>query len=127
MHRGSELASFRLYGPAAGGRACPSAGASATGPLLSVAVSAAPKAHAGVVAGVVNTARMIGATLGVPCLAVSLQRTGTRTQNPAFVGGAIIEILDALEAWRALPGDALSASPQRASRPLQAPAQWRRS
>jgi hypothetical protein len=29
-----------------------------TGPLLSVAVSAAPKAHAGAAAGVVNTARM---------------------------------------------------------------------
>src|SRR5215471_10213524 len=39
-----------------------------TGPLLSVAVSAAPKAHAGAAAGVVNTARMIGATLGVAVL-----------------------------------------------------------
>jgi hypothetical protein len=67
-----------------------------TGPLLSVAVPTAP-AHAGVAAGVVNTARMIGATLGVAVLGgifaahagqnpVDPQRIVAGLQ-PAFVGG----------------------------------------
>src|SRR5262249_12182098 len=36
-----------------------------TGPVLTVAVSAARKEHAGVASGIVNTARIVGATLGV--------------------------------------------------------------
>jgi MFS family permease len=89
-----------------------------TGPLLSVAVSAAPKAHAGAAAGVVNTARMIGATLGVAVLGgifaayagqnpVDPQQIVAGLQ-PAFVGGAISEILGALAAWRWIPSDALA-------------------
>jgi MFS family permease len=88
-----------------------------TGPLLSVAVSAAPKAHAGAAAGVINTARMIGATLGVAVLgAIFAAHTGQNPVDPqqivaglhpAFVGGAISEILGALAAWRWVPSDAL--------------------
>ncbi len=108
-----------------------------TGPLLSVAVSAAPKAHAGAAAGVVNTARMIGATLGVAVLGgIFAAHAGQNPVDPqqiveglhpAFAGGAVSEILGALAAWRWIPRDALSSSPPRPSWPLQAPAQWRRS
>jgi MFS family permease len=89
-----------------------------TGPLLSVAVSAAPKAHAGAAAGVVNTARMIGATLGVAVLGgIFAAHAGQNPVDPqqivaglqpAFVGGAISEILGALMAWRWIPSDALA-------------------
>jgi MFS family permease len=89
-----------------------------TGPLLSVAVSAAPKAHAGAAAGVVNTARMIGATLGVAVLGgIFAAHAGQNPVDPqqivaglqpAFVGGAISEILGALTAWRWIPSDALA-------------------
>jgi DHA2 family methylenomycin A resistance protein-like MFS transporter len=92
-----------------------------TGPLLSVAVAAAPKAHAGVAAGVVNTARMIGATFGVAVLggifAVHAgqnpvdQESIVAGLHPAFVGGAISEFLGALAAWRWIPRDALRTSP----------------
>jgi MFS transporter, DHA2 family, methylenomycin A resistance protein len=108
-----------------------------TGPLLSVAVSAAPKAHAGAAAGVVNTARMIGATLGVAVLggifAAHAGQNPTDPQqiveglHPAFIGGAISEILGALVAWRGIPADALSSPQPRPSGPLPAPAQWGRS
>jgi DHA2 family methylenomycin A resistance protein-like MFS transporter len=87
------------------------------GPLLSVAVSSAPKAHAGAAAGVVNTARMIGATLGVAVLgAIFAAHAGKNPVDPqrivaglhpAFVGGALSEILGALAAWRWIPRGAL--------------------
>ena len=88
-----------------------------TGPLLSVAVSSAPKAHAGAAAGVVNTARMIGATLGVAVLGalfaahagqnpVDPQRI-VEGLHPAFLGGAISEFLGALAAWFWIPRGAL--------------------
>jgi EmrB/QacA subfamily drug resistance transporter len=90
-----------------------------TGPLLSVAVSAAPKEHAGAAAGVVNTARMIGATLGVAVLgAIFAAHVGQNPLDPqgivaglhpALVGGAISELLGALAAWRWMPRGALPA------------------
>src|SRR6185312_11388160 len=39
-----------------------------TGPVVSVAVSAAPESHAGTASGILNTARIAGATLGVAIL-----------------------------------------------------------
>jgi MFS family permease len=84
-----------------------------TGPLLSVAVSAAPKAHAGAAASVVNTARMIGATVGVAVLgAIFAAHAGQNPVDPqrivaglhpAFVVGALSEIVGALAAWRWIP------------------------
>jgi MFS family permease len=81
-------------------------------------LSAAPKAHAGAAAGVVNTARMIGATLGVAVLGgIFAAHAGENPVDPerivaglhwAFVGGAISEILGALTAWRWIPSDALA-------------------
>src|SRR5262249_60441306 len=88
-----------------------------TGPLLSVAVSAAPKAHAGAAAGVINTARMVGATLGVAVLGglfaahagqnpVDPQRI-VEGLHPAFIGGAISEFVGTRAASRWTPNDAL--------------------
>jgi len=88
-----------------------------TGPLLAVAVAAAPTAHAGAAAGVVNTARMVGATLGVAVLGgLFAAHAGPRPIDPqgivdglhsAFVGGAISEGFGALVAWRWIPRNAL--------------------
>jgi hypothetical protein len=39
-----------------------------TGPVVSVAVSAAPESHTGTASGILNTARIVGATLGVAIL-----------------------------------------------------------
>jgi MFS family permease len=88
-----------------------------SGPLLAVAVAAAPRQHAGAAAGVVNTARMIGATLGVAMLGgVFAAYAGTNPADPehivaglrpAFVGGALGEMLGALAAWRWIPRDVL--------------------
>ena len=102
-----------------------------TGPLLSVAVSVAPKAHVGAAAGVVNTARMIGATLGVAVLgglfaahagqnAVDPQRV-VEGMHPALLGGAISEFLGALAAWCWIPRDAL-----RVPRRFRPQTTWRR-
>ena len=60
-----------------------------SGPLLSVAVAAAPKEHAGV--SPVDADRIVAGL------------------HPAFVGGAIGEFIGALAAWRWIPRDALRA------------------
>jgi MFS transporter, DHA2 family, methylenomycin A resistance protein len=91
-----------------------------TGPLLAVALRAAPKAHAGAAAGVVNTARMVGATFGVAVLGALFAAHAGQTPadpqaiaeglHPAFVGGAASEFLGAAAAWLWIPADALRAS-----------------
>jgi EmrB/QacA subfamily drug resistance transporter len=88
-----------------------------TGPLLSLAVSAVAKAEAGVAAGIINTARMVGATLGVAVLgAVFAAHAGVSPVDPdrivagvhpAFVGGALGEFVGVLAVWRWTPRDAL--------------------
>jgi EmrB/QacA subfamily drug resistance transporter len=88
-----------------------------TGPLLAVAVAAAPRAHSGAAAGVVNTARMVGATLGVAVLGgLFAWHAGPSPVDPqgivdglhpAFAGGAISEGLGALATCLLLPRDAL--------------------
>jgi len=88
-----------------------------TGPLLSVGLAAAPKLNTGGAAGVVNTARMVGATLGVAVLGgfvaaqagqnpIDAQRIAEGL-HPALVGGAASEFLGALLAWRWIPANAL--------------------
>ncbi len=94
-----------------------------TGPLLSLAVSAVPKAEAGVAAGIINTARMVGATLGVAVLgAVFAAYAGASAVDPnrivaglhpAFIGGAVSELLGALAVWRWAPRGALRAATPR--------------
>jgi predicted MFS family arabinose efflux permease len=88
-----------------------------TGPLLSLAVSAVQKAQAGVAAGIINTARMVGATLGVALLgAVVAAHAGASPVDPekfvaglhpAFTGGALGELLGALAVWRWVPRNGL--------------------
>jgi hypothetical protein len=90
-----------------------------TGPLLSVAISAAPKAHAGAAAGVINTARMIGATLGVAVLGSLFAAHAGQSPDdpqriieglrPAFLGGALSEMLGALAGGWGIPRVALRA------------------
>jgi DHA2 family methylenomycin A resistance protein-like MFS transporter len=101
-----------------------------SGPLLSVAVSVAPTAHVGAAAGIVNTARMFGATLGVAVLGglfaahaglnpVDPQRIAEGL-HPAFGGGAIGEFLAAVAAWRWIPRGTLAARCDRPASPLAA-------
>jgi EmrB/QacA subfamily drug resistance transporter len=88
-----------------------------TGPLLAVGLAAAPRLNAGAAAGVVNTARMVGATLGVAVLGgffaaqagqdpIDAQRLAEGLQ-PALAAGAASELLGALLAWRWIPASAL--------------------
>jgi len=97
-----------------------------TGPVLNVAVSAAPSPQAGVASGIVNTARIVGATLGVAVLgALFASHAG---QNPAtasaivaglwppLIGGAIVEFAGALVAWAIIAPGAAGAAP--AARPI---------
>ena len=88
-----------------------------TGPLLSVGLAAAPKLNTGAAAGIVNTARMVGATLGVAVLGGFFAAHAGQNPidalgiaealQPALVGGAASEFLGALLAWRWIPADAL--------------------
>jgi MFS transporter, DHA2 family, methylenomycin A resistance protein len=88
-----------------------------TGPLLSVGLAAAPKRNTGAAAGVVNTARMVGATLGVAVLGgffaaqagqgpIDPLRIAEGLQ-PALIGGAASEFFGALLAWYWIPTTAL--------------------
>jgi MFS transporter, DHA2 family, methylenomycin A resistance protein len=92
-----------------------------TGPVLNVAVSAAPSTQTGIASGIVNTARIVGATLGVAVLgALFASHAG---QNPAtasaivaglwppLIGGAVIEFAGAVAAWAIIaPGTIGTAS-----------------
>jgi MFS transporter, DHA2 family, methylenomycin A resistance protein len=75
-----------------------------TGPVNSVAVTNVPKARAGTASGLVNTARMAGATLGVAVLGAlfavfSGGPSGMVGGLPAaFLGGAAAELFGALVA-----------------------------
>src|SRR5262249_14373555 len=91
-----------------------------TGPVVTVAVSAAPKDYAGAASGVVNTARIVGATLGVAGLgALFAIRAG---QDPADTdsilaglalakvrgGGAAVEFVGAVIAWTLIAPEAIT-------------------
>jgi MFS family permease len=95
-----------------------------TGPVLSVAVAAAPRAFSGTAASVINTARMAGATLGVALLGglfamhAGYDPAGAEAivagLHPAMLGGAIAEALGAMLAFVAIPSEALKRVPRRA-------------
>jgi EmrB/QacA subfamily drug resistance transporter len=84
----------------------------ATAPVNSVAVSNAPRERSGTASGLLNTARMVGATLGVAILgAVFAAHAGQATSADGFLpglraalalGGAV-EIAGALVALRFIP------------------------
>ncbi|SRR5579885_236473 len=57
-----------------------------TGPVVSVAVSAAPESHAGSASGILNTARIVGATMGVAILgAIFAAKAGQSGSMPAEI------------------------------------------
>jgi EmrB/QacA subfamily drug resistance transporter len=87
-----------------------------TGPLNAVAVANVPAGRSGMASALVNTARMIGATLGVAILgavfatfAGGLGGGGDVVAGlaPAFIGGAISEMIGALAAFRYIRHDSL--------------------
>ena len=87
-----------------------------TGPVNSVAVAAVPAARSGTASGLLNTARMVGATLGVAILgAVFALRAGQGSPasvatgwRAAFLIGGGGEMLGALIAFGFIRRDALS-------------------
>jgi MFS transporter, DHA2 family, methylenomycin A resistance protein len=87
-----------------------------TGPVNSVAVASVPPARSGTASDLVNTARMIGATLGVAVLgAVFAMFAGGVGEGshivaglaPACVGGGIGEMIDAAAAFAFIRRDSL--------------------
>jgi MFS transporter, DHA2 family, methylenomycin A resistance protein len=92
-----------------------------TGPVLSVAVAAAPRAFSGTAASVINTARMAGATLGVALLGgLFAMHAGNDPSSaeaivaglhPAMLGGAIAEASGAVLAFALIPTEALRRTP----------------
>lgn len=92
-----------------------------TGPVMTVAVGSVPPSRAGTASGLVNTARIVGATLGVAGLgAVFAAHTGQEGGDAAdiaggiraaFLVGAVGEFLGALIALVLIRRDAMQVSP----------------
>jgi EmrB/QacA subfamily drug resistance transporter len=87
-----------------------------TGPVNAVAVANVPAARSGTASGLVNTARMVGATLGVAALgAVFATFAGGIGEDshivaglaPAYIGGGIGEMLGAVAAFMFIRRDSL--------------------
>lgn len=84
-----------------------------TGPVVGVAVGSVAAARSGTASGLVNTARMIGATLGIAVLgALFAAFAGQAAQNgpgfipglrTAYLGGAIGELIGAVIAFLFIP------------------------
>jgi hypothetical protein len=86
------------------------------GPVNAVAVANVPAARSGAASGLVNTARMIGATLGIAVLgAVFAMFAGGVGEGspivaglaPAYVGGGIGEMIGAAAAFAFIRRDSL--------------------
>ncbi|HLL28917.1 MAG TPA: MFS transporter [Xanthobacteraceae bacterium] len=87
------------------------------GPVVSAAVSAAPESYAGVASGIVNTARIVGATLGVAVLgAVYASKAGQTAADAAGIvegfrlamwGAAASELVGTVVALLFIRSDAL--------------------
>jgi DHA2 family methylenomycin A resistance protein-like MFS transporter len=75
-----------------------------TGPVNAVAVASLPPARSGTASGLINTARMIGATLGIAVLgaAFAVHAAGQTAEamvsglRVAYLGGALVELAGAL-------------------------------
>jgi len=87
-----------------------------TGPVNAVAVANVAAARSGTASGLVNTARMIGATLGVAVLvAVFAMVAGGAGDGshivaglvPAYIGGGIVEMVGAAAAFVFIRRDSL--------------------
>ncbi|MGC2317449.1 MAG: MFS transporter, partial [Bradyrhizobium sp.] len=82
------------------------------GPMNAVAVANVPAARSGTASGLINTARMIGATLGVAVLGAVFamhvaEGVGTRGLAAAFVAGGIVELIGAAVAFAFIRSDSL--------------------
>jgi len=82
------------------------------GPMNAVAVANVPAARSGTASGLINTARMIGATLGVAVLGAVYamhvaEGVGTRGLAAAYLGGGIGELIGAAVAFACIRCDAL--------------------
>jgi EmrB/QacA subfamily drug resistance transporter len=82
-----------------------------TGPVNAVAVANAPVARSGTASGLVNTARMLGATLGVAVLGALFAVFGRGNVAAglalAYVGGGVVEALGAMTAFLFIRRDSL--------------------
>jgi DHA2 family methylenomycin A resistance protein-like MFS transporter len=91
-----------------------------TAPVNGVAVASLPPARSGTASGMVNTSRMVGATLGVAILGTVFAAYAGQnpTDGPGFIpglhaamiGGAASELLGALVAFALIRHDSLKAS-----------------
>jgi len=82
------------------------------GPMSAVAVANAPAARSGTASGLINTARMVGATLGVAVLGAvfamhAAQGVGTQGLAAAYLGGGIGELIGAAVAFAFIRSDSL--------------------
>jgi MFS transporter, DHA2 family, methylenomycin A resistance protein len=86
-----------------------------TGPVNTVAVASVPPARSGTASGLINTSRMVGATLGVAALGALFAMQAGDNQPEAMVsglraaywGGAIVELAGALIALAFIRSDAI--------------------
>jgi hypothetical protein len=90
-----------------------------TGPVNAVAVANASASRSGTASGLLNTARMIGATLGIAVLgAVFAMFAGGVGEGsdvvaglaPAYIGGGIVEMIGAAAAFMFIRRDSLHAA-----------------
>jgi MFS transporter, DHA2 family, methylenomycin A resistance protein len=93
-----------------------------TGPVNAVAVANVPAARSGTASGLVNTARMVGATLGVAVLGAVFAMFASGTGDgshivaglvPAFIGGGIGEMIGAAAAFTFIRHGSLQQSSKR--------------
>jgi hypothetical protein len=85
--------------------------------MSAVAVANVPPARSGTASGLINTARMVGATLGVAVLGAvfakhAFQGVGTHGLTPAYVGGGIGELIGAGAAFTFIRRDSLQRTAQ---------------
>jgi MFS family permease len=87
-----------------------------TGPVNTVAVANVPPVRSGTASGLVNTSRMVGATLGIAVLG-SLFAVHAGDSRPeamlsglrlAYFGGAVVELAGALVALAFIRGNAIA-------------------
>src|SRR5882724_5205611 len=90
-----------------------------TGPVNAVAVASMPPARSGTASGLVNTARMVGATLGVALLgalfaihaAEKLPEMMVSGLRLAYFGGAVVALAGALIALAFIRHDSMEQQP----------------
>lgn len=90
-----------------------------TGPVNAVAVARLPPARSGTASGLVNTARMVGATLGVAVLGAVYGMHGSGASPEAmipglriaYLAGGVVELAGALIALAFIRGDSMEQQP----------------